>query len=158
MNIFVGNLSFTTTEADLKAMFEAFGDVTSAVIVMRKEKNGFKSRGFGFVEMPDERQALDAISSLNGKKFMGRMIDVNEACPKTKAQRKNELKRREEVKADSKAKARAMARKNSIEEKEKSKALLIPVIRRPGRYKGGRRTLSYMKKRYGLDILISNET
>ncbi len=152
MNIFVGNLSFITTEADLKAMFEAFGNVTSAVIVMRKEKNGFKSRGFGFVEMPDERQAFVALSSLNGSEFMGRMIDVNETRPKTEAQRKNELKRRRELKANSKAKARFMARKNSIEEKERAKALLAPVVRQPGRYKGGRRTASYMKKRYGLDI------
>ncbi|MFA5311365.1 MAG: hypothetical protein WC355_03520 [Candidatus Omnitrophota bacterium] len=152
MNIFVGNLSFTVTQADLKALFEGFGNVASAVIVMRKEKNGFKSRGFGFVEMPDEKQASDALFSLRGREFMGRVIDVNETRPKTEAQRKNELIRRKELKANSKAGAKAMARKNNMAEKEKAKALLAPTVRQPGRYKGGRRTISYMKKRYGLGI------
>lgn len=152
MNIFVGNLSFATTEADLKAMFEAFGNVASAVIVMRKEKNAPKSRGFGFVEMPDEGQALAAVANLNGKDFMGRVINVNETRPKTEAQRKSELIKAKELKARSRAKGMAKARAISIERKEKTKALLASVEREPGRYKGGRRTASYMKKRYGLDI------
>jgi hypothetical protein len=79
MNIFVGNLSFEATEGDVKKLFEGFGNVASVVIVMRKEKKTPKSRGFGFVQMPDEQQALAAIAALNGKEFMGRVLDVNPA-------------------------------------------------------------------------------
>ena len=61
MNIFVGNLLFAATGEDLKTLFAGFGSVASALIVMEKEKKAPKSRGFGFVEMPDEQQALAAI-------------------------------------------------------------------------------------------------
>ncbi len=92
MNIFVGNLSFDATEADVKKLFEGFGNVASVVIVMRKEKKAPKSRGFGFVQMPDEQQALAAIAALNGKEFMGRVLDVNPARPKVESQAVVELK------------------------------------------------------------------
>lgn len=87
MNIFVGNLSFETTEAELKQLFETIGEVSSAVIVMEKEKKAPKSRGFGFVEMPVEAQALAAISALNGKDFMGRPLNVNPTKPRTETKR-----------------------------------------------------------------------
>ena len=91
MNIFVGNLSFDAAEGDVKKLFEDFGNVASVVIVMRKEKKAPKSRGFGFVEMPDEQQALAAIAALSGKEFMGRVLNVDPARPKTETKRKVEL-------------------------------------------------------------------
>ncbi|MFH1045638.1 MAG: RNA-binding protein, partial [Candidatus Omnitrophota bacterium] len=92
MDIFVGNLSFDTNEGDIKKLFEGFGNVASVVIVTRKEKKAPKSRGFGFVQMPDEQQALAAIAAFNGKEFMGRVLNVNPARPKAEAQAENELK------------------------------------------------------------------
>jgi RNA recognition motif-containing protein len=94
MDIFVGNLLFEATEADVKKLFEGFGNVASVVIVMRKEKKAPKSRGFGFVQMPDERQALAAIAALNGKEFMGRVLNANPARPKTEAQTVVELNKK----------------------------------------------------------------
>jgi len=78
----VGNLSFDSTVADVKKLFEGFGNVASAMIVMEKQKKASKSRGFGFVQMPDEQQALAAIAALNSKEFMGRLLNVNPARPK----------------------------------------------------------------------------
>lgn len=82
MNIFVGNLLFEATEEDVRRAFEAFGNVASVAIVM--EKKGDKSRGFGFVEMPDDQKAQAAITALNGKEFMGRVLNVEPARPKVK--------------------------------------------------------------------------
>ena len=79
--MFVGNLSFDATEADVKTLFEGFGSVFSVVVVM--EKKEAKSRGFGFVEMPDDQQAGAAIVSLNAKDFMGRPLNVSQARIKT---------------------------------------------------------------------------
>ncbi len=140
MNIFVGNLSFETSEAELKQLFETMGEVSSAVIVMEREKKAPKSRGFGFVEMPVEAEALAAISALNGRDFMGRLLNVNPTRPKTETQRKSEL----EKKAFLKAKAKRM----DIEQHE-YKAEIKPgrlFIPRPGAYKGGRRTRSYVMR------------
>ncbi|MCX5707773.1 MAG: RNA-binding protein [Candidatus Omnitrophica bacterium] len=81
MNIFVGNLSFDATEEDVKKLFEGFGQVVGAVIV--KEKNGKKSRGFGFVEMAERNQGEAAISALNLKEFMGRPLNVSPERPKS---------------------------------------------------------------------------
>ena len=81
MNIYVGNLSFTTTEADLKEAFQAFGEVTSCNII--KDKYSGESRGFGFVEMPNKEEAEKAIAMLNGKDLKGRALKVNEAKPRT---------------------------------------------------------------------------
>jgi len=74
MNIFIGNLSFSATEADVKSIFEPFGVVVSISI---KKKSGKNSRGFGFVNMPDDSQAQTAISALQGKEFMGRVLSVS---------------------------------------------------------------------------------
>ena len=141
MNIFVGNLSFDTVAADVKKLFEGFGNVASVAIVMRKEKNAPKSRGFGFVEMPDEQQALAAIATLNGKEFMGRVINVNPARPKTEAQAESELKEKRQ------SKVKAEAEQYPREEREQKKTLNYPVFNKPGTYKGGRRTHSYVKRR-----------
>ena len=94
MNIFVGNLLFEATQGDVKKLFEGFGNVASVVITMEKEKKAPKSRGFGFVQMPDEQQALAAIAALNGKEFMGRVLNVNPARPKAEAHRKSELRKK----------------------------------------------------------------
>jgi RNA recognition motif-containing protein len=81
MNIYVGNLSFTTTEADLKEAFQAFGEVSSCNIIT--DKYSGQSRGFGFVEMPNKEEADKAMAALNGKDLKGRTLKVNEAKPRT---------------------------------------------------------------------------
>ena len=83
MNIYVGNISFTTTEEDLRQAFEAFGTVTLATILKDKLTN--RSRGFGFVEMPDTAQAAAAIAGLNGQLLGGRELNISEARPRTEA-------------------------------------------------------------------------
>jgi RNA recognition motif-containing protein len=81
MNIYVGNLPFSTTEDDLRAEFEAFGSVSSVKIISDRETG--RSRGFGFVEMDDPGEGQSAIEALNGKDMGGRPLRVNEARPKT---------------------------------------------------------------------------
>jgi len=85
MNIFVGNLSREATENDVRHAFEGFGQVASATII-RDKVNG-QSRGFGFVEVPNEAEARAAISGLNGKEFKGQAIIVNEARPRSEVRR-----------------------------------------------------------------------
>ena len=80
MNIYVGNLSWDTTDEKLKSEFEAFGEVASAAIIQDKVTN--RSRGFGFVEMPSATEAQAAIDGLNGKDYDGRALTVNEARPR----------------------------------------------------------------------------
>lgn len=80
MNIFVGNLSFKTTEQELQREFEAFGEVGSVKIIT--DHNTLKSRGFAFVEMRDGDQALAAIAAINGKELAGQILKVNEAKPR----------------------------------------------------------------------------
>ena len=80
MNIYVGNLSFSTTDADLKKAFEPHGKVDSASVVIDRETN--RSRGFGFVEMSDAGEAQAAIQAMNGAELDGRTLKVNEARPK----------------------------------------------------------------------------
>ena len=80
MNIYVGNLSFNAKEEDLQTAFAAHGQVTSATIV--RDKYSGQSRGFGFVEMPDQNEARTAIANLNGKELLGRQMNVNEARPR----------------------------------------------------------------------------
>ena len=80
-NIFVGNLPYGATEADLRSTFEAHGEVASASIIMDKMTG--RSRGFGFVEMPNADQAQAAINALNNADFNGRPLTVNEARPRT---------------------------------------------------------------------------
>lgn len=77
--LYVGNLPFSTTEDDLRQMFAAFGEVTSATII--NDKFSGRSKGFGFVEMPNDGEAMKAIEGLNGKDMDGRAIVVNEARP-----------------------------------------------------------------------------
>jgi RNA recognition motif-containing protein len=80
MNIYVGNLSWQMTDEDLRTLFEQYGSVTSAKIV--KDKVSGRSKGFGFVEMPEDSEAQNALSSLYESEVMGRKIIVNEAQPK----------------------------------------------------------------------------
>ena len=79
-NLFVGNLSFQTTESELQELFKPFGQVTRAHIVTDRETG--RSRGFAFVEMPNDEEAARAMSALNGKDVSGRAIKVNEAAPR----------------------------------------------------------------------------
>ncbi|CAN5785310.1 RNA-binding protein [soil metagenome] len=80
MNIYVGNLNFRTTEATLREHFAAFGEVTSARVITDRETN--RSRGFGFVEMPNDEEARAAIEALDGVEFEGRELNINEARPR----------------------------------------------------------------------------
>ena len=80
MNIFVGNFPFEVAEKDIRSLFKGFGKVDSVAVVM--EKGGRKSRGYGFVVMPNEEQALVAISVLNGRDFLGRDLNVSPADSK----------------------------------------------------------------------------
>ncbi|HEY7212494.1 MAG TPA: RNA-binding protein [Bryobacteraceae bacterium] len=79
-NIFVGNLSYQATSADLQAAFEAYGPVDRVNIVTDRDTG--QSRGFAFVEMSDANAAQTAISQLNGAELHGRAMNVNEARPK----------------------------------------------------------------------------
>src|SRR3979411_2244989 len=80
-NLFVGNMSFQTTEADLRAMVEPFGQVSRVHIATDRETG--RARGFAFVEMPNDAEAAKAISGLDGKEVGGRNLKVNEARPKS---------------------------------------------------------------------------
>jgi len=80
-SLFVGNLSFKTTEGELMALFNQFGQVTRANVVMNRETG--RARGFAFVEMPNDDEAAKAIAGLDGKSLGGRNLKVNEARPKT---------------------------------------------------------------------------
>ena len=79
MNLFVGNLPFSTTDDDLRQAFEAYGTVDSARVILDRDTG--RSRGFGFVEMPDEAGNA-AIEALDGSELAGRQIKVNEARPR----------------------------------------------------------------------------
>jgi len=85
VKLFVGNLSFDVKDDDLRTSFGSFGRVDSAAII--KERMTAESRGFGFVEMPSRDEAQAAIVGMNGKEFMGRMINVNEARPMPERER-----------------------------------------------------------------------
>ena len=80
MNIYVGNLSPKTTEEELRQAFEEFGDVDSAKVI--KDNFTGKSRGFGFVEMPNQAEAQAAIAGMNGREVGGSALTVNEAKPR----------------------------------------------------------------------------
>lgn len=77
MNIYTGNLSYNTTDADLREAFEAFGKVTSATVIYDRATG--QSKGFGFVEMANNSEADAAIKALNGRDLNGRTIKVNQA-------------------------------------------------------------------------------
>ena len=76
MNIFVGSLNFKTTDSDLEGLFSEYGKVQSAVVIMDRATQ--RSKGFGFVDMPDDTEAQNAIDNLNGAEFMGRKLVVNQ--------------------------------------------------------------------------------
>jgi len=80
MKLFVGNFPLDVTEEDLQKAFEPFGEVTSITII--KDKFSSESRGFGFVEMHSPVEAQSAMTALNGKEWMGRVLNVNEARPR----------------------------------------------------------------------------
>jgi RNA recognition motif-containing protein len=80
MNIYVGNLSYGMSEDELRDAFGAFGEVSSVKILMDRETG--RSRGFGFVEMPNKSEAETAITQLNGKEVGGRALRINEARPR----------------------------------------------------------------------------
>jgi cold-inducible RNA-binding protein len=79
-NLFVGNMSFQTTEGDLRALFEPYGEITRIHIVQDRDTG--QARGFAFVEVADDAEAAKAISALNGKEIAGRALKVNEATPR----------------------------------------------------------------------------
>jgi cold-inducible RNA-binding protein len=79
-NIYVGNLSYTATEDDLRTAFEAYGTVAAVNII--KDRETGRSRGFAFVEMSDAQEAKTAVAELNLKEIAGRRVTVNEARPK----------------------------------------------------------------------------
>ena len=81
MNIFVAKINFKTKKEDLEAAFANHGQVTSCKIVRDKETG--RSKGYGFIEMPDDAEAAKAIDSLNEKELDGRIIVVKQANPKT---------------------------------------------------------------------------
>ena len=144
MNIFVGNLSFGVKEPDLEKAFAAFGTVLIAAIVM--EKKGKKSRGFGFVEMPDEQEALSAIAALNGKELLGRPINVIPALPK----KPKDLVSKGKISAKRSrygAQPDAENKESFFRPKAEGHSRHDPAFRRTGRYKEGRRSLSYVKRR-----------
>ncbi|MEW8539499.1 MAG: RNA-binding protein [Candidatus Thiodiazotropha endolucinida] len=80
MNIYVGNLPWSVKDDELRQLFTEFGDVSSANVIM--DKFSGRSRGFGFVEMPDSLAAENAIKALNEKEVGGRNLRVNEAKPR----------------------------------------------------------------------------
>jgi RNA recognition motif-containing protein len=80
LNIYVGNLSFDTSERDLEAAFASYGAVSTARIATDRDTN--RPRGFGFVEMSNQAEAQAAIAGLNGKELQGRTLTVNEAKPR----------------------------------------------------------------------------
>src|SRR5271156_2883371 len=82
-SLFVGNMSFQTTESELRALFEPFGQVTRVHLAMDRETG--RARGFAFIEMPNDDEAAKAIAGLDGKEAGGRNLKVNEARPKERS-------------------------------------------------------------------------
>ncbi|KAF1080516.1 MAG: RNA-binding protein [Candidatus Rifleibacterium amylolyticum] len=80
MKIYVGNLPYSIRDAELEELFRPYGDVTSANVIIERETN--RSKGFGFVEMPEASEAQNAIAQLNNKEINGRGLKVNEAKPR----------------------------------------------------------------------------
>ena len=91
MNIYVGNLPYSTQEADLREAFERFGRVDSVHVIMDRETN--RSRGYGFVEMSSDTEANAAIEGLNGTDMQGRPLRVNEARPRAERRPRRNFQR-----------------------------------------------------------------
>ena len=85
MKLYVGNMSFDSSEDDIRKAFEAHGTVDSVALITDRDTG--RAKGFGFVEMPNDDEARAAIENLNEKDFMGRMLKVNEARPRTEGRR-----------------------------------------------------------------------
>lgn len=85
MNIYVGNLAYTTGDDDLLRLFSQYGKVASARVIMDRITG--KSKGFGFVEMPNQSEAEAALQGANGQDFMGRSLRVNESQPRPEGER-----------------------------------------------------------------------
>ena len=87
MNIYVGNLAYEVTEFDLRDAFAPFGEVSSARVIAEHQSG--RSRGFGFVEMPNQGEGEAAIQGMNGADLKGRALTVNEARPKSGGSRRD---------------------------------------------------------------------
>lgn len=85
MNIYVGNMSYDTSESKLQSLFSAYGTVDSAKVITDRDTG--RPKGFGFVEMPNQEEALAAIEAINGQEVDGRKLNVNEARPKPQGDR-----------------------------------------------------------------------
>lgn len=92
MKIYVGNLSYKTTENDLRSVFEAYGTVDSVNVIVDRETG--RSKGFGFVEMPNREEAEKVIQELDGQPLNERTVTVNEARPRPEGGRPNRGGRR----------------------------------------------------------------
>ena len=92
MNIYIGNLSYSTTEDTLKSLFDDFGEVESVKVI--KDRFTGKPKGFGFIEMPDNSEADQAIKALNGNRIDGSNIKVRPADPGGKKKKKKTFRRR----------------------------------------------------------------
>lgn len=87
MNIFISNINYSVKESQLEELFASYGAIQSAKIIMDRETG--RSRGFGFVEMPNNDDANTAIESLNGALFQGKNLNVSEARPKEEKPRRS---------------------------------------------------------------------
>ena len=87
MNIYISNLSYDVNDSDLRELFEEYGEVSSAKVIMDRETG--RSRGFGFVEMSDDTQGQKAIDELNQAEYDGKVINVNVAKPRTGRDRRS---------------------------------------------------------------------
>ena len=87
MQIYVGNVSYNTTEDSLNTLFSSFGDVDSVKLITDRETG--RAKGFGFIAMPNDDQANKAIEELNGKEFEGRTLRINEARPREERPRRD---------------------------------------------------------------------
>ncbi|PYU18992.1 MAG: RNA-binding protein [Acidobacteria bacterium] len=84
-SVYVGNLSFDTTEGDLRTLFEPFGEIERISVI--NDRDTGRPRGFAFVEMADDREAAQAMTDLNGREVAGRALRVNEAAPRLERSR-----------------------------------------------------------------------
>lgn len=87
MQIYVGNMSYGTTEESIKVLFDAYGTVDNVKLITDRETG--RAKGFGFVTMNDDQEAQTAIEELNGKEFDGRTLRINEARPKEERPRRS---------------------------------------------------------------------
>jgi RNA recognition motif-containing protein len=92
MNIYVGNLAYSVSAAELKAEFEKFGEVTSAEVIINRHTG--RSRGYGFVKMADHAGGSAAVQALNGSEFHGRTMRVDESRPETEKRSRTAVPRR----------------------------------------------------------------